>query len=95
MGKENKTGYNRRHRLRGDSKMANRKRSEEVERKKAVECLAEMMHMWYLEACQKLDPENFNPKAQKGYKDLNEQQKNIDRYIANKVLKLIEFLDDE
>jgi hypothetical protein len=49
------------------------------------EQMAEQLHVWYLEATQALDPANYNPKAQKSYAELNEQQKEIDRYIARKV----------
>ena len=51
--------------------------------------LSEKLHVWYLEGTEKLDPENYNPKAQKQYADLNEEQKEIDRYIAGKVLAFI------
>src|SRR5581483_11378048 len=54
----------------------------------AAETMAEQLHVWYLEATQALDPANYNPKAQKSYAELNEQQKEIDRYIARKVLAL-------
>jgi hypothetical protein len=53
---------------------------------KEVEQMAEQLHVWYLEATCALDPANYNPKAQKSYAELNEQQKEIDRYIARKVL---------
>lgn len=56
----------------------------------AVEQMAEQLHVWYLEATQSLDPANYNPKAQKSYAELNEQQKEIDRYIARKVKSSIE-----
>lgn len=49
--------------------------------------LAEQLHIWYLEATQKLNPKSFNKEAQKQYKDLTEEQKFIDRYIAEKILK--------
>ncbi len=51
-----------------------------------LEQLSEKLHEWYLEGTQKLDPENYNPNAQKQYSELNEEQKEIDRYIAGKVL---------
>jgi len=56
--------------------------------KKEVEQLAEQLHNWYLEATKELNPENYNPKAQKLYLELNEQQKNIDRYIAKKIIDI-------
>ena len=49
------------------------------------EALAKQLHHWYLEATKDLDPDNFNPNAQKSYDELTEQQQFIDRYIANKV----------
>jgi len=52
-----------------------------------IETLAEKLHEWYLEACQKINPESFNKEAQKLYIDLTEEQKFIDRYIAEKILK--------
>lgn len=51
------------------------------------EKLAENLHKWYLEACQK--PESgmdFNPAAQEPYEALKETQKFLDRYIAEKIL---------
>ena len=49
--------------------------------------LAEKLHEWYLEATKQLNPESYNPAAQKSYSELTEEQKFIDRYIANKVLQ--------
>jgi len=63
--------------------------------KEIVEEVAEMLHIWYLEATKDLNPKSFNSKAQKQYKDLTENQKQIDRYIAKKVLILIEDIFDE
>jgi len=45
----------------------------------------EQLHIWYLEATSKLHPENFNSNAQKLYEDLTEEQKFIDKYIADKI----------
>lgn len=45
----------------------------------------EQLHQWYLEACQKIDPINYNSKAQKSYEELTEQQKFLDWYIANRI----------
>jgi len=56
----------------------------------AAEKMAEQLHVWYLEATRELDSENYNPKAQKAYNDLTEQQKEIDRYIARKVQAAID-----
>jgi len=49
--------------------------------------LAEKLHEWYLEATKELNPESFNPNAQKEYSELTEEQKFIDRFIAQKVLE--------
>ena len=38
----------------------------------------EELHNWYLEVTRKINPESFNEKAQKPYKDLTEEQKFID-----------------
>ena len=48
--------------------------------------VAEQLHVWYLEATKQLNPESYNPNAQKSYQDLTEDQKNIDRFIAKKVI---------
>lgn len=53
---------------------------------KSVEDLARKLHGWYLDATREIDQQNYNPKAQKKYDDLNEEQKYIDRYIAREVL---------
>jgi uncharacterized protein YuzE len=45
----------------------------------------EELHQWYLEATKALNPESFNPNAQKPYDKLTEEQKFIDKFIANKV----------
>lgn len=47
------------------------------------------MHEWYLEATQKLHPESFNPNAQKPYEELTEEQKFIDKYMAEKAEKTV------
>ncbi len=54
--------------------------------KTEVEKMAKQLHVWYLEATRSLNPKSYNPRAQKGYEDLTEEQKEIDRYIALKVL---------
>lgn len=43
------------------------------------------LHDWYLEATKELKPESFNKEAQKEYEDLTEEQKFIDKYIAEKI----------
>ncbi len=52
--------------------------------------LAEQLHIWYLEACQR--PESgmdFNPKAQEPYELLPEGSKFLDKYIAEKIKSLL------
>jgi hypothetical protein len=53
------------------------------------EDLAKQIHTWYLEASQKLHPESFNPEAQKSYEDLTEEQKYLDRYLAEQIVSLL------
>ncbi len=45
----------------------------------------EQLHKWYLEATRELKPESFNPNAQKPYSELTDEQKFIDKYIADKI----------
>lgn len=45
----------------------------------------EELHKWYLEATKKLNPASFNKDAQKPYKELTEEQKFIDKFIADKI----------
>ena len=45
----------------------------------------EQLHEWYLDAVRQIEQENFNPKANKPYGELNRQQKYIDEFIADKV----------
>jgi hypothetical protein len=47
------------------------------------------IHEWYLEACKRVKPKNFNPKAQKPYEELNEEQRFIDRFIVNKIFDML------
>ena len=47
----------------------------------------EQLHKWYLEATKELHPESYNPKAQKPYSELTDEQKFIDKYIAQAILK--------
>lgn len=49
---------------------------------------AEQLHIWYLEATQKLNPNSFNKDAQKPYSELTDEQKFIDKYIAEKAISL-------
>lgn len=45
----------------------------------------EQLHKWYLEATKELHPESYNPKAQKPYSELTDEQKFIDKYIAQAI----------
>lgn len=45
----------------------------------------EELHLWYLEAVKKLKPESFNSNANKDYSELTEEQKFIDKFIADKI----------
>jgi len=54
-----------------------------------VELLAEQLHIWYLEASKKMNPESYNKKAQVPYEELSEEQKFLDRYIATKILGMM------
>lgn len=45
----------------------------------------EQLHEWYLEATKELNPESYNPNAQKSYDQLTEEQRFIDKYIADKI----------
>lgn len=53
--------------------------------KELIDEIAKELHGWYLEAAAK-SPESFNPKAQVPFDKLTEEQKYVDRYIAEKVL---------
>ena len=52
-----------------------------------VESLAEQIHLWYLEATEPKAKGAYNEKAQVSYEDLSDDQKDIDRYIAKKILE--------
>lgn len=56
-----------------------------MKRTKFVEELAERLHNWYLEATKELNLESYNPDAQVPYKKLTEEQKEINRYIADRI----------
>ena len=49
------------------------------------EITPEQLHRWYLEAIKKISPKSYNPNAIKEYSELDEDQKDIDRYIASKI----------
>jgi len=50
------------------------------------EKLAEQLHIWYLEAIKKISPESYNPNAIKEYSELAEDQKEIDKYMAGRLI---------
>jgi len=53
------------------------------------EQLAEQMHNWYLEIVAQLAKSSYNPEAVKPYAELSEEQRHIDRYMADKVQAFI------
>jgi len=57
---------------------------------KQAEVKPEQLHKWYLEAVKELKPESFNPNANKNYDELTDEQKFIDKYIADKINSLKE-----
>ena len=59
------------------------------------ETMAELLHDWYPQATDKLKPESYNQKAQIEYKDLTNEQKPIDRFIAGKVVTMIHEVEDD
>lgn len=50
---------------------------------------AQQLHEWYLEATQELNPDSYNPDAQKNYSDLTEEQRYISAYIAHRVENML------
>jgi hypothetical protein len=58
------------------------------------EKLAEQLHNWYLEAIRQIQKENYNTNADKPYSELTEEQKFIDRFIADKILTLLELKEE-
>lgn len=51
--------------------------------------LAKKLHEWYLEASKKIGAESYNLKAQKDYNELTEEQKLLDKFIADKILEFL------
>ncbi len=45
----------------------------------------EELHQWYLDAIKLLHPESYNPNANKPYEELTEEQKTIDKFIADRI----------
>ena len=56
---------------------------------RAKELTPEKLHQLYLDATVFLNPDSYNPQAQKQYSDLTEEQKSIDIYICDAIKKLI------
>lgn len=54
---------------------------------KEEEKLARELHQLYLDATKELNPEDYNPNAQKTYDEMSDNQKFIDLYIAKELLK--------
>jgi len=52
--------------------------------------LAPLLHKWYLEATKNLNPDAYNPDAQKKYHELSDSQRYIDEHIAFKIIDWIE-----
>lgn len=51
--------------------------------------LMQLLHQWYLEATKELNPESYNPEAQKEFWKLSDEQRYIDEFIAGKILKYL------
>jgi hypothetical protein len=64
--------------------------NEETKMNNKINELAKDLHKWYLEATKDLNPESYNPNAQKTYNKLTKEQKFIDRFIAKKILERFE-----
>jgi len=45
----------------------------------------EDLHNWYLEATKELNPESYNPDAQKPYDELTDEQKFIDKFVCSRI----------
>ena len=52
--------------------------------------LAPLLHKWYLEATKKLNPNDYNPKAQKEYHELTDSQRYISEHIAFRIVDFLE-----
>lgn len=59
---------------------------ENVNKNELIKELAEFSHNSYLEIIKKLHLESFNQKANISYDKLSEEQKQIDKYIAEKII---------
>lgn len=51
----------------------------------SMKITGEQLHIWYLEAIEKIRPDSYNPNAVRPYKDLSLKQQAIDGYIAQKI----------
>lgn len=55
----------------------------------------EQLHQWYLESIAHLSGESYNHNADRPYEMLTEEQKFIDKYIANKIVAdIIKIIDE-
>ena len=54
--------------------------------------LAPLLHKWYLEATKKLNPDDYNPEAQKEYHKLTDNQRYISEHIAFRIIDFLEKL---
>jgi len=50
----------------------------------------EELHQMYLDGSHKLDPDNFNDKAQVPFEELPEPQKKLDKFIADEINAKVE-----
>lgn len=58
--------------------------------KEPIHALAEYSHIQYLRAIRSLSKKSYNPNADIPYSKLSKEQKQIDLYIAFKVMYIIE-----
>jgi hypothetical protein len=66
-----------------------------MKKDKVEEELAEKLHIWYLKATSELSLESYNPKAQKPFSELTDEQQFIDLYIAQKIRDSLVINEDE
>lgn len=52
---------------------------------KPLDLKPEDLHNWYLEATKELNPESYNPNAQKPYDELTDEQKFIDKFVCSRL----------
>jgi len=66
-----------------------KKALDDVEREVKGFITPQKLHSLYLEAVKSLSPKSYNKKAEKPYEKLTSEQKDIDRYIADELRRLI------